>query len=65
MRNTHEIFETEGKCFLFEIYTRINSITSPLLRDTHFCQPCYKWLVIYPMSGNNTMMKIDFTDPRK
>ena len=22
------------------------------------------WLVIYPMSGNNTTLKIDFTDPR-
>ena len=22
-------------------------------------------LVIYPMSGNNAMLKIDFTDPRK
>ena len=25
----------------------------------------YGWLVIYPMSGNNAMLKIDFTDPRK
>ena len=32
--NIHKIYETEGKFFLFEIQTRVNSITSPLLRDT-------------------------------